>query len=319
MSSAHTWLAVLESLPLTRTEREVVKRFEADPDGRSFLPVSDILRSHKLQDESLELLSQGVERHPTFTVARVVLARELFHKGLISEAWAVLEDSPVPLRENVLAQKLRFKIAILFNRQDTARKTRDYLAQHQLLDVELKRLSDQMETTGFETVRQELIAQFRSQGTELLLEDDRDGSQEGDDAGVQLLEPKVAPFDVQIFGEGFENLAGFHVVPLKEVFRPGESTPGGEIGGVELDSTTLAEIYEKQSHYSKSLAIYRRLLRLTPHNSMLQRKVSVLAKLDREQADVDLTIDPALADRMEAVEIIDRQIAFMNDLLTRLA
>jgi tetratricopeptide (TPR) repeat protein len=293
-----------------------VKRFEVDPDGRSFLPVSDILRAHKLHDESLELLSQGVERHPTFTVARVVLARELFHKGLINEAWSVLEDSPVPLRENVLAQKLRFKIAILFSKQETARKTRDYLAQHQLLDVELKRLSDQMETSGFETVRQELIGQFRSQGIELLLEDDVDADSE--DNEIQLLDPKVAPFDVQVFGESFENLAGFHVIPLKEVFRPGESAPGGELGGIELDSTTLAEIYEKQGHYGKSLAIYRRLLRLTPQNSMLQRKVSVLAKLDREQADVDLTIDPALADRMEAVEIIDRQIAFMNDLLARL-
>ena len=51
------WIPLLASLPLTRTEREVVKRFEADPGGRTFLPVADILRSHRLVDESLELLS----------------------------------------------------------------------------------------------------------------------------------------------------------------------------------------------------------------------------------------------------------------------
>src|SRR4051812_43320752 len=107
------WWSMLTSLPLSLTEREVAKRFEADPLGRTFLPVADILRSHRLVDESLELLAQGVARHPGFAVARVVLARELLQKGAIVDAWQILEDSPVALRDNLLAQKLRFRLALL--------------------------------------------------------------------------------------------------------------------------------------------------------------------------------------------------------------
>ena len=89
--------------------------------------------------------------------------------------------------------------------------------------------------------------------------------------------------------------------------------------GIELDSTTLADIYARQGHYGKALEVYRRLLRMTPGNDLLRRKVSELAKLDREQRDVDLGVDPALVDRMESVEIIDRQIKFYNDMLGRLS
>lgn len=142
------WQPILHKLPLTRTEREVVRRYEADPNGRTFLPVADILRSHRLLDEALELLTQGVEKHPTFTVARVVLARELLQKGLVSPAWKALEDSPVSLRENVLAQKLRFKIALLMGDHSTARSTYQHLSTQQMLDTETKKIGDFLEVSG---------------------------------------------------------------------------------------------------------------------------------------------------------------------------
>ncbi len=88
---SNLWTPLLKNLPLSRTEREVVKRYNSDPDGRTFLPIADILRSHKLPNESLEILVRGVERHPNFTVARVVLARELLQKGLIQDSWNILE------------------------------------------------------------------------------------------------------------------------------------------------------------------------------------------------------------------------------------
>ena len=78
-------------LPLSRVEQEVLRRFQEDPSGRQFLPLGDLLRNHKLIDESLELLTQGVQDHPGFAVARVVLARELFQRGLILDAWTTLD------------------------------------------------------------------------------------------------------------------------------------------------------------------------------------------------------------------------------------
>ncbi len=318
------WIPLLASLPLTRTEREVVKRFEADPNGRTFLPVADILRSHRLVDESLELLSQGVDRHPGFTVARVVLARELLQKGMVQDSWRVIEESPVPLRENLLAQKLRFRLAVLLNMDGVVRTTYQHLKSHQMLDAETKKLGDQIEVTGLERAREKLIQELRDRGTDPVLPGAKSAAtvDQGDEASVAGTVSAGASSYFK--AEGLDDdaaLAGFHVVPLDEIFRPndaGAPIRGRSAGGVELDSTTLADIYARQGHYGKALEVYRRLLRMAPNNDLLRRKVSEIAKLDREQRDVDLTVDPALVDRMESVEIIDRQIKFYNELLGRL-
>lgn len=329
------WLALLANLPLSRTEREVVRRFEADSQGRTFLPVADILRSHRLIDESLELLTQGVERHPGFTVARVVLARELLQKGMAADAWRVLEESPVSLRENLLAQKLRFRLAVLLGLDGVVRATYQHLKLHQMLDAESKRLGDLIDVSGLEAAREKLIKDLRDRGTDLVLPDvlpapghkvplgpvgsPREGGGSTDPALVS-----GATASLYFKEDGLEDdaaIAGFHVVPLDEIFRPGDVADKPRTGaeGVELDSTTLADIYARQGHYGKALEVYRRLLRMTPHNDLLRRRVAELTRLDREQRDVDLTVDPALVDRMETVEIIDRQIKFYNDLLSRLS
>ena len=73
---ASTWIKMIGQLPTSRSEREVLRRFEEDPSGRQFLPLSDILRNHKLIDESMELLAQGVQEHPGFSV---FLIAPLFH------------------------------------------------------------------------------------------------------------------------------------------------------------------------------------------------------------------------------------------------
>src|SRR5690606_1692577 len=133
-------------------------------------------------------------------------------------------------------------------------------------------------------------------------------------------EPMAPSLFQEHYFESDQELSGFHVIPLDEIFRPGDGAArGGPSGGVELDSTTLAEIYIRQAHYGKALAAFRRLLKMTPNNDYLRRKVAELARLEREQRETDLEVDPAIVERMETVEIIDRQIRFYNDLLARLS
>ena len=141
-------LKLLASLDLSRTEREVAKRFELDPQGRAFLPVGDILRAHGHQNEAIEILLQGVDRHPTFTVARVVLARELYLKGMVSDALRVLEDSTSSLRDNILAQKIFFKIHVLLQDESAARAVHEHLKVNRLLDGEIRRYGEVMDLQG---------------------------------------------------------------------------------------------------------------------------------------------------------------------------
>ncbi len=321
------WVVILNKLPLSRTEKAVVKRFEADPAGRAFLPVSDILRSHRKHEESLELLMQGVQRHPQFTVARVVLARELYNKGMVTEAWQFLESSPVSLHENVLAQKLRLKLALLQGFDEFLQATYRHMQVYQMLDADTKELMITYEVSGPQVARDQLIKELRQRGIEVHIPvhqpmrpvDDRSSSH-----GLPGGKPAFAPVNLQQTDTLLrpQTHEAFHVVPLAEVFQPGDSAalaPSvASSSSVELDSTTLGEIYVKQGHYAKALAIYKRLLHLAPNNELLKRRVIELARLEREQRDTDMTIDPSMVDSMETVELLDRQMRFYNRILDRL-
>lgn len=324
------WLTTMDQLPLSRTEQEVVKRFMQDPGGRGFLPVADVLRTHKLIEESLELLTQGVQLHPHFAVARVVLAREFYNRGMLMEAWRLLDDSPVALHDNVLAQKLILKIAIAFGDESSALAALKGLRLLQGLDAETKRLGEMLESSGMassrEVWRQELSAKgIRFETPEDTLDDVKSPSGVG---GQSLKRRGVrgARFilEYELDEPTRKDFLNYHVVPLNEIFAGEGASPKGTKPGIsegrtiELDSTTLADIYAKQGHYAKALGIYRRLLRLAPHNDLLRMKVTELARLDKEQRDEDLETDPVVYDRMEVVEIIDRQSRFYTDLLEKL-
>jgi len=316
------WLPLLDKLPLSRTEKEVIKRFESDPGGRTFLPIADILRSHKLVDESLELLMQGVEHHPGFSVARVVLARELLQKGLILDAWIALEESPVSLKDNLLAQKLKFRLALLLGYEESCKASYKHLKVFQMLDAELSQLGDILDVSGFEKAKEKLIKDLRARGTDPVIPEVNEVAISPVPLTPSLVEDSnslSSDFLSADFIKLIENLEGYHVVPLREIFSPGDITgkPGEQ--GIELDSTTLADIYTKQGHFSKALSVYRRLLKMTPNNDLIKRKVAELARLDKEQRDVDLSVDPSLVDKMESVEIIDKQINFYNTILGRLS
>jgi tetratricopeptide (TPR) repeat protein len=89
----------------------------------------------------------------------------------------------------------------------------------------------------------------------------------------------------------------------------------GKHAGIELDSSTLADIYARQGHYAKALAVYRRLLRMAPQNELLRRKVAEVQKLERRQRDVDVDVDSSVADRVETLEVIEAQIRFYQEML----
>lgn len=345
----NSWIELLKSLPLSRSESDVMRRFEAEPEGRAFLPVADILRAHRLFDEALELLTQGVTRHPNFAVARVVLVRELYQKGMIDVAWQTLEESPVSLRSNVLAQKLRLKIALLLEMADVAQATVQSLKLGQMLDAETRRLSEWLEGKGLGAAREKLLAEFRERGVEPSLDlgtsrppsmpsgSDRRGgggspSDEEFQGGAGLARgplpsgplshgPRPGPLLINIEPVLRDpSTAGFHVSPLHEIFRPDQSAApsSGAEAGIEMDSTTMADIYASQGHYAKALEVYRRILRRSPQNDLVRRRVAELARLEKEQKVEDLTLDPALVDRMEKLEVIDRQIKFYSQLLDKL-
>jgi len=325
---AQTWIKMARQLPLSRVEQEVLRRFQEDPSGRQFLPLGDLLRNHKLIDESLELLTQGVQDHPGFAVARVVLVRELFQRGLVLDAWTTLDKAPSPLTDNVLAQKLKFKMSILLGDESSARSAMQCLKIQQGIDPEIKKISEQLERDGLLLTREAFRNDLIKRGVDLrmphIVELSAQVSQSSqfENKTVDSSRFRGARFvlEYNLDDNVRKHVENFHVVPLQEVFIPGgsEGSETPKSNQVELDSTTLAEIYAKQGFYSKALAIYRRLLRMAPHNDLIRMKVSETARLDKEQRHDDLESDPVIYDRMEVTDVIDRQVRFMRAMLDKL-
>ena len=137
-----------------------------------------------------------------------------------------------------------------------------------------------------------------------------------------LIESAAAkPLSKPILTKDYLGVENFHVLALSDIFTPdGANSPEDQNldGGVELDSTTLAEIFESQHHYGKALGIYRRLLRLSPRNDLLRRKVSELARKSSDQKNEDLALDPSLVDQMEEANSIDKRIDYLQGFLESL-
>jgi hypothetical protein len=258
------------------------------------------------------------------------------------------------LRDNILAQKLFVKIHVILRDESAARSVYEHLKVNRLLDAETRRYGEILELQGFVTAHQRLLKDLSDAG--IVLAPEAEASQPSSVASKSpenLSKNDGKPTGIKFIGDeelevrDEDAIAGFHAVPLKDIFNPGDGSnnlvqaglkgnaahggkspgkiPGKSPGiGVELDSTTLADIYARQGHFAKALAIYRRLLRMAPQNELLRRKVAELQEQDRKQRDIDAdfggdgSVDLAVADRMETLEVIVAQIRFYQDLLATL-
>lgn len=318
------WLSLFSDLSLSRQEKEVVERFNLNPAGLGFLPLVEILKNHKLVDEAIELLTWGVERHPHYPAARVLLAKELYLRGMVQESYNKLQVTHLPLGDNVLAQNLLLKGAILLGYESSARGILQHMKRQQMLDGENRNLGNTFEIEGLGKARAKIIAEFkRADINPLLPSTAADESQLSQQAAISDLAAPALASQMTISKDFLadQKLGHFHVVPLAEIFQPGDGQGHNQLalGGMELDTPTLAEIYAKQGHYSKSLAVYRRLLKISPHNEYLRKMVTQTAKMEQEQRQNDLTVDPALVDKMEAVELLDRKMRLYTHMLDLLA
>lgn len=346
------WIEILRKLKLSKAEESIFKKYEQDPDGRSFLPLSDVLRAHGKINESIELLTQGVERHPGFTVARVVLARELLNKGLIMDSWYTLEESPTNLEKNVLAQKLKFKILILLRKEKFAYEILQHMQKNNMLDDEINALAHTLNIAGIDTAQKNLIQIFNSQGITLeipvnikdeelslaynkTISDDIDSNKLVQSSSTHSDKPlsasynhnlhEVSPSDNKVIDNALrlsdQQSKNYYVMSLSEIFK-GENkaslllSEDANAEGLELDSTTLADIYANQGHYGKAIAIYKRLLKLNPSSDFLKKRIMDLIDLEKKQKMNDFAVDPNIVDQMETADLIDRQLKILNKLLS---
>ena len=315
----YSWTSLLTELKFTKKQNEVVKRYLNNPRGQGFLPIVEILRSNGYPEEAFELLSWGVKKYPKYIAARVLLAKELYDKGLVQDAFQTLQTTRGSIRDNVLGQKILFKSSILCGFEASAKRIYQHLHSSRQLDEEISEISKILNLDGIKGARSFILNQFKRRNIYVVLpvlnSFETEDTQKTSVFNAQL---STLSMDYNFLKDPM--LKSFSVVPLSEIFHSRDEPQPfeGAVNHTKLDSVTLAEIYKKQGHFEKSLEIFQRLLKHSPNNECYKRNIVELAKNLEEQRNKDLTIDPSIALQMNPANNISKSVNFYENLLNRL-
>lgn len=298
---------------LTARQQASLQKFYENPHGLGFVSVAEVLLEFGLRQEAAEALAEGIQEHPTFAAARIKLSELHLQSGLPSLAIKILNDEHVYWGDNSFAQKLRLKASLLLENEKQYLAAYFRLRELQSLDQATQKIYDIFEREGIEKAKAELMLEFRQSypdyeivTTDNIQVEDRILIQENIDSASS--EPFRGKFD------------DFQVLPIDRIFiQSGESRANfnSSHDSFELDSWTLAEIYEKQEYYSKAAGILSRLLKITPGNQKIIKKISELAKKSEIQKNENKNIEPVLVDKVEQIENLDKQLLFYSELMRR--
>jgi hypothetical protein len=85
-------LSSLGSKKLSPSEAQAILRFRNDPQPIHGLPLIDLFKRHSLFDEALEFLTLLVNEHSHYLPGKVMLAKEYYHRGMVSLGWQTLHQ-----------------------------------------------------------------------------------------------------------------------------------------------------------------------------------------------------------------------------------
>ena len=307
---------ILDKKPLSKSEQIAVEHYKKKPDGRGFFSVAEIMAKHQQIEEAIQLLAYGLERHPSYSVARVYLGHLLFRRHNFIEAWEILERSPVPLKTNLTAQLLKLKLAVLLARSNEAMELVHELSQQDFQESETQIIIQQMAVKPFAQVRRD-YADFLKVPLNILPED-------------KTAEPvipvykSVATFLKAANREEEEAQAsfrdrvakGFFASPIQSLFTKPVAAPHPEQN--DLDDLTRARLLRRQGLYVRAAELYQALVRVAPNNELLRREYNEICDLRDTQKEIDLRTSPEIVESMEKVRKIDDKLRLLNDLLSRL-
>ena len=92
--------------------KELGKKLAQNPDSMVFVQLADAYRRAGNLEQSVEVCLQGLERHPTYTTARVILGRNYFDLGKLDEAASEFHQIETVDPENILAHRMLGQIAL---------------------------------------------------------------------------------------------------------------------------------------------------------------------------------------------------------------
>lgn len=299
---------------LTPQEWDHINRYEAQPNGIAFVPVAEILRKRGYLVESIVLLEEGIASYPNLLSARVALAKDYYTRGMMKEARAQLNYVLRRSQENLTAQRLTLKVALvshdkdevilrlqilkrLFTDDEFTHNVRDCIitsdwdgARH-LVVVELKKLGVNLEEpkrNEFVTTEPTRVSK-EPQSNSALKKEDTDWEipdlplQDNEDDVPQVAIPHKPESDVValINDLGLTSIRGDDrrytaLSSFRLVQSSGLLAKESNQGSASLETTTLAEIYVSQGMFTQALRIYQKLLDENPGNQTYKARIQAI-------------------------------------------
>jgi competence ComEA-like helix-hairpin-helix protein len=227
-------------------ERDLEEKVKENPSTRLFAPLADHYRKKGQIDKAIDTLMRGLSFHPSYTSARVLLARCYEDLGEWEKArkeWKRVLDID---NRNLVALKGMGEICRLFGEYEESRRWfRTYLE----------------EFPDDDSVKERLIE----------LDSDFSGNSDRTERG----DPQSTAIPVHKFGESLVLDKQDQKVIDSEV-----ETAGGLEGTYEeedfFNDTATTEIYTQQGFYERAIEIFRRILSQDPGNQRIMERINDL-------------------------------------------
>lgn len=252
---------------------------ERDPEGRAFAPLADAYRRAGDFRLAVELLRDGLDRHPGFVAGHLVAAQLFLEKGLLEEAElasrrALELDPENPMAVEILAAALEAKGAA----EEVA------LAPEEPAVAEPEAEGDVVEIEAL-APEEPGVLEIEALAPEEAVFDVAalapEAEAEGDVIEIEALAPEE-PAAVEL-----EALAPDESAPDESAFDVGvlAAADGSFAGDLPTDeladefplvTRTMAELYARQGLTDRALEVYRQLLERSPGDADLRRRVDAL-------------------------------------------
>ncbi len=91
---------------VTAEIEELKKKLSQNPESLIFVPLADAYRKSGMLDDAIEVCTKGLEKHPTYTSARVVLGRIYLEKDMLNEASEELKKVEAVDVDNIMVHSM---------------------------------------------------------------------------------------------------------------------------------------------------------------------------------------------------------------------
>lgn len=296
--------------------RYLQSRLEDNPDSVLFARLADRYIELERLDEAIELCRQGIERHPRYATAHLVLAEAYWKKGELGEAEKAvskaLELEPHNTRALHLRAELQRATGWIANAEQDYRAvlSLDPLADRVREELEsLRQLEEEVVTPSgpefvsedrsatavemereAEPVPEEELADEEVEGviSEIFETEDEETTPVGEGRTPEEELRDIFETEVEEPEQPSVEKEASAATEMREEIKPEPSTeerpPKSEPGPrPSIVTPTLGEIYAAQGQYAKAIGVFQVLKEKEPDNPEWDRKIEMLKKKLAEQ------------------------------------